>query len=52
MSVVLGLNQALEGWPDALLTALLLAAAAALALVALRGRPAAKALALAWTVLP
>ncbi len=45
-------GDAMKRWPDPLLSALLLAAAALLVYVALRGTTAEKAVALAWTILP
>ena len=46
------LEQAMEGWPDGLLTAFLLIAAAFLVLVALRGHALEKAIIAAWITFP
>lgn len=45
-------EQWLEGWPNSVLTLALLLGAVALVVIALRGQPSLKALALAYIVLP
>lgn len=45
-------DRALSGWPDGLLTALLLLLAGALVVLAVCARPSVKAAAVAWVVFP
>ena len=50
--VVEHVNSKLIGWPDRWLTVLLLAIAALVATVAIRGKPYAKAIVAAWLIAP
>lgn len=52
MSLIFHFEQQLLGWPDELLTVLLIISALLLVLIALRGTALQKAVALTWVVLP
>jgi len=46
------INDAIEGWPDKVLTILILLSAAAAIVIALAGTPAMKGITLAWIIIP
>ena len=45
-------NDVFEGWPSEVLTALLIIAAIVIVIIAIKGPPILKAVALAWIVMP
>ena len=52
MSIISDAEQAIEGWPDEMITAALVAVGLLAILVALFARPIVKPLVLAWVVMP